>query len=153
MGDIRSEPNLHPSPRIRPTVSIPNQIWNPGHIQALKAWLETLLGETIPAHDVLLSGTPFADGQLLFRIVRELAPDFRPGVRMVETHLPFLAGNNVDFFLSFLRAIHVPKVRPSLATAHAVLSVRFHGRHHERAPREDVCGSRRDQVCALHAEI
>ena len=94
----------------RLSMAVPDRVWNPLHINDVKCWLERILQTTVPSSEELLSGTPFEDGQLLFRIVRALAPDFRPNVRMVESQLPFLAGNNVDFFLSFLTELKVPEV-------------------------------------------
>jgi hypothetical protein len=76
----------------------------------VKSWLEGVLLESLPDADELATGIPFADGKLLFRIARALAPAFRPNVKMVDSPLPFLAGNNVDFFLSFLTELGVAKV-------------------------------------------
>jgi hypothetical protein len=104
---IRSEscPQTHTNPT--------PLLWNPQNIHELKKWLEHLLSTSLPSPEILATGQAFQDGQLLFRIVRALAPDFRPSVKMVETSLPFLGGNNIDFYLSFLKELKFPEVPPS----------------------------------------
>jgi hypothetical protein len=104
-----------PTRKRRPSNAILDSKWDPEHIHAVKFWLESLLHTTLPPSDQLASGTPFEDGQLLFCVARTLAPDFRPNVRMVDSQLPFLAGNNVDFFLAFLKELNVAEVYVSPA--------------------------------------
>jgi hypothetical protein len=99
----------------RGSITARESLWNPQNITAMKSWLENLLHAPMPAVGDLASGAPFEDGQLLFRIARALAPDFRPNVKMVESQLPFLAGNNVGFFLAFLNELKIPEVVFALA--------------------------------------
>jgi hypothetical protein len=110
MPDIPSPELPFIASKRRLSITVPAPFWNPTHIEPVKSWLESLLHETLPEAEVLATGTPFEDGTLLFRIAKALAPYFRPNVKMVESPLPFLAGNNVDFFLSFLTELGVPEV-------------------------------------------
>ena len=96
--------------RTRSNISFAPDAWDPEHMLPLKLWLESLLATELPPAEELLTGKPFEDGQLLFRIARTLAPDFRMNVKMSTSHLPFLAGNNVDFFLDFLHELKIPQV-------------------------------------------
>ena len=96
--------------RTRSNISFVPDVWDPEHMLPLKLWLESLLATELPPPEELLTGKPFEDGQLLFRIARALAPDFRSNIKMSTSHLPFLAGNNVDFFLDFLQELKLPQV-------------------------------------------
>ena len=97
--------------RTSSNISFPPETWDPENILPLKSWLESLLATQLPPPEELLTGKPFEDGQLLFRVARALAPDFRPNVKISTSHLPLLAGNNnVDFFLEFLDELKLPQV-------------------------------------------